>query len=120
MSDKRIILANSSRLLREMLSRVLLKRDHLEVVQEVDDHAKLPSAIEREDAEWVIMSLPLDTHIPDWAHTYLKSHPSTRIMAVSADGSAVKMKWLESHEEERTDLTLKDLIQILENNSEHA
>lgn len=120
MSDQRIILANNSRLLREMLSRILLKSDRLEVVQEVDDQTQLPAAIEQENAEWVIVSLPLGASIPGWAHTYLQTHPFTRIMAVSADGSMIKMKWFESHEAEFTDLTLKDLIHILENNSEHT
>jgi hypothetical protein len=35
-------------------------------------------------------------------------------MVVSTDGSHIKTKWIESREEEFTDLTLPDLINILE------
>jgi hypothetical protein len=34
-------------------------------------------------------------------------------MAVAADGSWVKTKWLENHEEKMDNLSLKDLIHIL-------
>jgi hypothetical protein len=113
MSERRIILANSSRLLREMLNRILHKTDNLEVVQEVTDHKKLPIEIEKSDAEWVIMSLPVDRAIPGWVDHYIVDHPDVRFMAVANDGSWVKTKWIENHEEELDNLTLKDLIHIL-------
>jgi len=114
MFTKRIILADGSRLLREMLHRVLYKADNLEVVQEVTNYEDLPSAIEQFDPEWVIMSLPSDHIIPDWVDIYIANRPSIRFLAVSTDGSKIKMKWLEPHEEDLGDLSLKDLIHILE------
>ena len=114
MYTKRIILADGSRLLREMLRRVISKADNLELVQEVNDYEELHSAIEQFDPEWVIMSLPSDHVIPPWVDTYLTTRPSVRFLAVSTDGSKIKMKWLEPHEEDLGDLTLKDLIDILE------
>jgi len=114
MSTKRIILANGSRLLREMLHRVLYKTDNLQVVLEVANYEDLPSAIEQFDPEWVIMSLPSDHVIPDWVDIYIANLPSVRFLAVSTDGSKIKMKWLEPHEEDLGDLSLKDLIHILE------
>ncbi|MFL7871835.1 MAG: hypothetical protein AB8I58_23605 [Anaerolineales bacterium] len=113
MSEHRIILANSSRLLREMLNRILHKTENLEVVQEITHHESLPTEIEKSDAEWVIMSLPVDHSLPNWVDTYIVDHPSIRFMAVANDGSWVKTKWLEYHEEELDNLTLKDLIHIL-------
>jgi hypothetical protein len=38
-------------------------------------------------------------------------------MALSSDGSWIKMKWLESREQDLTDLSLKELIHILEGNT---
>ena len=113
MSEQRIILANGSRLLHEMLNRILIKTVNLKVVQEITDHTKLPTAIERSDAEWVIMSLPVESKIPEWVDNYIIDHPNIRVMAVANDGSWVKTKWLESHEEELDNLSLKDLIHIL-------
>lgn len=114
MDTKRIILADGSRLLREMLHRVIYKADRLEVVQEVSDYEDLASAIEEYEPEWVIMSLPSDHVIPDWVDSYIDDYPSVRFLAVSNDGSAIKMKWLERHEQDLGDLTLKDLIHLLE------
>jgi hypothetical protein len=113
MSEKRIILANRSRLLHEMLNRILIKTGNLRVVQEITDREHLPNAIEKSDAEWVILSLPADSIIPEWVDNYIIDHPHVRFMAVAADGSWVKTKWLENHEEKLDDLSLRDLIHIL-------
>lgn len=115
MPEQRIILANGSRLLREMLNRILLKSEHLDVVQ-ITDHNNLPSAIEEHEAEWIIVSLPGDNSTPDWIETYMRQHPYVRFLTVSADGSLIKMKWLENHEEDISDLSLPELIHILEGN----
>ena len=113
MSEQRIILANSSRLVREMLNRILHKTGNLEVVQEVTDHEKLQTELEKSEAEWIIMSLPVDRSIPKWVDTYIVRHPHVRFMAVANDGSWVRTKWLEYHEEELDNLSLRDLIHIL-------
>ena len=113
MPEQRIILANGSRLLHEMLNRILVKTKNLEIVREIPDQRKLPTALEKSDAEWVIMSLPVEGALPEWTDTYMVEHPDVRFMAVAADGSWVKTKWMESHEEELDNLSLKDLINIL-------
>ncbi len=113
MSEQRIILADGSRLVREMLNRILHKTENLEVVQEISNHEMLPNEIKESDAEWVIMSLPVDREIPDWVDNYIVDHPQVRFMAVATDGSWVRTKWLEYHEEEMDNLSLKDLIHIL-------
>jgi DNA-binding NarL/FixJ family response regulator len=113
MTKQRIILANDSRLVREMLNRILHKTDNLEVVKEITDHADLPIAIKNPEAEWVIISMPVDKKMPDWVDTYIIDHPRMRFMAVANDGSWVKTKWLEHHEEEMDNLSLRDLIHIL-------
>lgn len=114
MSAQRIILVNGSRLLGDMLHTVIYKADHLEMVQEVSSHEGLPSAIEKSEAEWVIMSLPFDKSIPDWVDEYLAKHPSMRFLTVFLGTGKVKLKWLESREEDLEDLSLNDLIHILE------
>ncbi len=113
---QRIILVNSSRLLREMLHVIFGKTEHLQVVREVSDQEELPSAIEEFEAEWLVISLPLDKGVPNWVDQYISKHPFIRFLAVSTDSSKVKMKWLEPHEENLDDLSLNDLIHILENN----
>jgi DNA-binding NarL/FixJ family response regulator len=117
MPEQRIVLANSSRLLREMLKRILFKSDKLEVVREVTDQKELPSVIEHTNPQWVIISLPFDNGVPAWVDGFMANHPSVRFMALATDGSKIKMKWLEVHEQELDDLSLNDLIQLLENKS---
>lgn len=115
MDEQRIILANGSRLLREMLSRVIFKSEKLAVVREVTDQRELPSVIENTNPEWVIVSLSYDNGVPPWVDGFIANHPSVRFMAVATDGSTIKMKWLEVHEQELNGLSLNDFLQILEN-----
>jgi DNA-binding NarL/FixJ family response regulator len=115
MPEQRIILANGSRLLRDMLKRIIVKSENLNVVREVTDQKELPAAIEHSNPQWVIVSLAFDNGIPAWVDNFIAIHPSVRFMAVASDGSKVKMKWLEIHEQELNGLSLSDLIQILEN-----
>jgi DNA-binding NarL/FixJ family response regulator len=119
MTKQRIILANSSRLLREMLNRILRKTDSLKVVREVSDQKELPDAIQQDDAEWLIMSLPEDEKMPEWVDVYMMEHPSLHILTVSPDGGRVRLRWLESHEEDLIDPSLADLILVLERDPGH-
>ncbi len=115
MSEQRIILANGSRLLRDMLKRIIVKSENLEIVREVTDQKELPAAIEHSNPEWVIVSLAFDNGVPAWVDDFMAIHPSVRFMAVASDGSKVKMKWIEIHEQELNGLSLGELIRILEN-----
>ena len=114
MTDQRIILANDSRLMREMLNRILLKAEHLDVVQQIADPEDLPDAIQQQDAEWIILTMSADNKIPDWTDTYLQKHPFARIMTVSSDGRRVNLKWLDKREQDFPNPTLQELINILE------
>jgi hypothetical protein len=119
-STKRVILANGSRLLREMLHHVINKAEHLEVVQEVPDRDKLPLAIERFDPEWVIVSFPVKEDEPNWTNVYLQVYPSVRFVFIFPDQNHIKMKWQPSYEEVFPDLSLKDFIHILEKDLQHT
>ena len=114
MSTKRVILANGSRLLREMLHRVINKADNLEVVQELPNYEELPSAIERFSPAWVIISLPYNLDAQRWINTYMSDYPSVRFIFLSPENNSIKMKWQTSYEEDLANLSLKDFIHILE------
>ena len=114
MPEQRIVLANGSRLLRDMLKRIILKSENLEVVREVTDQKELPSVIEQTNPEWVIISLSFDNGVPAWVDGFIADHPSVGFVALATDGSKIKMKWLEVHEQELNGLSLTQLIHILE------
>jgi hypothetical protein len=117
MPDQRIILATDSRLLSEMLNRILLKTDHLDVVKQVSNHENLPAVIQQQDAEWIILTLPADNKFPDWTDDYMEEHPFVKILTVSSDGSWVKMKWFDKREQDIPEPSLQELIHILEDSS---
>ena len=114
MTAHRVILANESRLIREMLERVINKVPDLEVVGHAADAAGLSSLLKETDAQWVIVSLLPDSKIPAVADSLLAEHPSLRVLAIAVDGSQVKAKWVEPHEKDLGDLSLEELIAILE------
>jgi DNA-binding NarL/FixJ family response regulator len=113
-SAKRVILADGSRLLREMLNRVIEKADHLQVVEEISQPEKLFSAIERLDPEWVIVSRPYSDEGHGWVRSCLDEHPSVRFVFLSPHQTHIKMKWQMSCEEDYPDLSLKEFIGLLE------
>ena len=114
MPEQRIVLANGSRLLRDMLKRIILKSETLEVVREVTDQRELLSVLEQTNPEWVIISLSFDDAIPAWVDGFMADHPSVRFIALATDGSKIKLKWLEVHEQELNGLSLSELLHILE------
>lgn len=116
-SKSRVIFINNSRPVRELFHTVLCKARHLQVIRDIVDHADLPADIEDLEAEWLVMSLSSEETIPGWVDAYLQAHPFMRFLAFSIDSNRVKMKWLESREQNLDDLSLSDLIRVLETES---
>lgn len=115
MTRKRVVLANSSRLLREMFQRVIDKADNLEVVQELPSQEGLPAVIERLGPEWVILSSPRG----EWLDVCMAEHPSVRFILLSPDNKSITMRWQVTCEEDLTNLSLGDFIHILEKDLQH-
>lgn len=112
MHEQRIVPANSSRLLSDMLKRIIDKSSNLELLKAITDPRDLPAVIENSDPAWVIVSLSCDNVIPAWVDEYMAQHPSVRCMAVSSDASKIKMKWLETHEQELNGLSLQSAAHL--------
>ena len=119
MSAQRVILVNASRLLGDMLRRIIYKSEYLKMVQEVSVDRALPVAIERSEAEWVILSLSSDKTFPGWVDRHIASHPSMRFLAIFLGSNKVRLKGLD-YEEEMEDVSLKDVLCILEGHPQHA
>lgn len=120
MPGQQIILANSSRLFRDMLKRIINGSSSLELLKEITDPTDIPAAIENAAPGWVIVSLRFDNTFPAWVDHYITDHPAVCIMAIASDGSKIKVKWLEHHEQELNELSLQDLLRILENHGAPA
>ena len=113
MEPRRIILADMPRFLREMLKRAFEQAPGLCVAGEVADLSHLSSAIERIGAQWIVVSLPPDGKMPAVVEPLLAAHPTVRVLAVTNDGSQIKMQWVEPHEQTLESLSLDELIAVL-------
>ena len=113
MEPRRIILADVPRFLREMLKRAFEQAPGLWVVGEVADPSRSASAVERTGAQRIVVALPPDGKMPGMVGPLLAAHPSVRVLAVTNDGSQIKMQWVEPHEQTLDDLSLDELIAVL-------
>jgi DNA-binding NarL/FixJ family response regulator len=120
MATKRVILANNSRLLREMLHHVINKADNLEVVLETPNDEELSSAIEKFDPAWVIASLPANPQLPSWLNRCTEHYPAVRFILLTPNNDRIKMSGQASYEEDLTNVSLKDFIDILEIDLQHT
>jgi hypothetical protein len=102
-----------------MLRRVINKSDHLEMVREVSADGAFLFALEQVEAEWLILSISSDKTLPAWVDPYLTKYPFMRCLVMSAGSSRVKLKWQEE-EAELEDLSLKDVMYILEGDPQHV
>ena len=118
-STKRIILADGSRLVREMLHHALNKAEQLQIVDEVSDHEGLSLSIEKFEPEWVIVPLPYSNSMRDWIEACITGHPAVGFVFLSPHQNQIRMRWQTSCEEVFSDLSLKELIQILEKDLQH-
>jgi hypothetical protein len=109
-----IILANESRLVRELLRHVIEKAPNLLVAAETDDADELPSMVDQIDAEWVIVSLSAQGRMPNVVEPLLRQHPSLRILGVAVDSGWTRVKWIEAREEVLDNLSEDGLIAVLE------
>ena len=120
MSTKRVVLADGSRLLREMLHQALDKADHLKVVEEIPDRGELSLALQQFDPQWVIVPLPYTHQADPWLASCMEEFPSVRFIFLAPGQNHIKMKWQTSYEEEFSDLSLPEFIHILEEDLQHT
>jgi hypothetical protein len=112
-SISRIIMANQPRLWRELLSYVIEKTPDLQVVGNISNISKLYSFVEQSQPNWVIISLPSSGNIPRIISKFINSHPSIAILAISQDGTHVKVKRPKYREREIENISLEELISLL-------
>ena len=117
-STRRVILANGSRLLREILHRAIDKADQLEVMREFSDWQELPASLQQFHPAWVIVPEPYgDDHQID---SYMDEYPSVRFIFLSPNRNSVRMKWQVFYETEYPDLSLEEFIRLLEKDPQHT
>jgi hypothetical protein len=113
---KRILLANGSRLLRDVVKRVIEKSDGLEVVGEIAEFGRLAVAIETTKPDWVIYFLSPGSTLPAFIETLMNKNPSMRILEIFVNGGQVKIEWLGLREKQLDNSSLESLTDLLRSN----
>lgn len=113
MAKQRIILVNNSRLMRDMLKRVISKTAGLEIVSDLDDLAEFPETVKQIEADWAIVLLPPDEGVPDLVEQVINEQPSMRFLLMGVDGSHARIKWNEPHEVPLDKKNLQELLALL-------
>jgi hypothetical protein len=114
MSELRtILLADGSRLLRDMLRRVIDKTDGLHVVAEVERADQLVEKTRRYRPDWLILFQRTLGDMTGIIEYLLQENRDFRIAILSAEEDQVSIKWIECHEEALRDLTWNTLSQSL-------
>ena len=84
MSNVRVLLANRPRMLRQSLCRILERQADFEVETVDPDPVDLLAAVDRTDADVVIVTLPESGDDPGISTHLLLEFPGLRVIAISA------------------------------------
>lgn len=116
----KVILANDSRLLREMLRRVLGKAPQIALVAEVDDLRRLESVLDHAGAHWIIVSLTQEDQFPGVVKRLLQTHPTTHVLAIAVDGSTVKVLHMAPDEQQVDVFSVEEIVRLLETKTDQS
>ena len=114
MATQSIILLNNSRLIRDMLRRVINKIQGLKLVAEVEKISDYPAIAQRVCADWTILLLDPEENIPVAVEQVIDHQSSMRLMAMAIDGSRVLVKYSGTNAMSLNDKSLLELLQILQ------
>jgi hypothetical protein len=116
MSAQNIVLVNESRLLRGILKRAIERDRNLHVIAEVDEYIKIPSVLNEVDTDWIILALHPQEPFPKTVDKVLRNQPELKCLVMAADGSRVRMRWIETHETSLEENNLEELLTVLREN----
>ena len=116
---KRVLIAEYSHLMHEILYRVLNKIEHLKVLELTPSLDELAETIEQYSVDLLI--LPLNRPQRKWKRIYrklLKEFPDLSILGISSDGNQIKLYQMKMKSEKLAIVNLKNLVDLLDQNFE--
>jgi DNA-binding NarL/FixJ family response regulator len=114
MAKSKIVLANQSKLLRDMLSRVFAKLEDFIIVQEIENPSLLADFLDQTDIDWVLFSSMHHRAKREWIDDLIRTHPSVCFADIALDMSEVTFTLMNNPDTEVNDLSLEEFIAILE------
>ncbi len=114
MQSQQVILVNGSRLLRELVKRVIERDAGFEVITELGDILELSSVIMKTDAKWMFLILSPNQEIPESLKVsiFLK-YPTMRIVGLWVDSGRVHIDGLDYEQKDFTEVTLSAFTRLL-------
>lgn len=114
MDSRHAILVNGSRLMRELIRRVIEKNAGFEVVRELSDLQELPEVAQSTNTNWIFVVLLLGQKIPDDIKVELLLRlPSVKIIGLRVDDGYVHAEWMMHQERDFTGMKLEDFVNFL-------
>lgn len=113
MSQQRIILANKPRLLREIIKHAFQRYPDMRIVGEVPESINLLQRVEQLNAHWIVISLPPNGKFPAFVDLLVHDYPNIGILAFASDGSKAKARCGDNSEEDLSDMTLNELMEVI-------
>ena len=89
----RVLIANSPRLMRELMVETISDQPDIDIVGEVTDESELPRAVEQTHPDFLIVALEKQNRLPVVCHAILRDHPQVKIIAVAADSNSSMFYW---------------------------
>lgn len=112
--SRRIIVANGSRLFRQLLQRALDLVPDLEVVSVAANLAHLSTLIERDKPHWLVVLLLPNGQMPEAIEYVIVTFPSLSVLGVAPDGSRVEARDARLSEQTTfVDISFEEMIRLL-------
>ncbi len=90
----RVLIANSTRIWRDVLYNTIRQQPDVEVVGDVSDEHAIVAAVERTNPDCVIVPLELPAAAMPICTQILSKRPSARIIAIGEGSDIVEIYWL--------------------------
>lgn len=115
MQPRRAILVDGSRILRDLIRRVLETKVGFEVVDELGNLEELSSSLARAETEWAFLILSPNLEISKRQTVeILVEHPSLRIILIRMDEGRIEMEWLIRGYKDLTEMTLDEIALVIQ------
>ena len=115
MQPRRAILVDGSRILRDLIRRVLVTKAGFEVVDELSNLEELSSSLARAETEWAFLILSPNLEISKRQTVeILVEHPSMRIILIRMDEGRIEMEWLVRGHKDLTEMTLDEITLVIQ------
>jgi chemotaxis response regulator CheB len=93
MTSVKVLVANSPRLMRELVLATISNQPGLEIVSEIQDEAEIAEAVERTLPDFLIISLEGAEERPKICDTLLQRYPKMKIIALAPEHNRGVFYW---------------------------